>query len=50
MSGEVAALKRSIEGWREIIILTDSVLSWDKVEWTQKHGSLKEAAKIVFFI
>jgi len=32
MSGEVATLKRKIEVWREIIILADSVLSWDK-EW-----------------
>jgi len=32
MSGEVASLKRSIESWREIVILGDSVLSWEK-EW-----------------
>ena len=34
MSGEVATLKRKIEVWREIIILADSVLSWDKVGCT----------------
>lgn len=31
MSGDAGSLKRSIEGWREIVILTDSVLSWEKV-------------------
>ena len=32
MSGDAGVLKRSLEGWREMVVLTDSVLSWEKVD------------------
>jgi hypothetical protein len=32
MNSDAGSLKRSIEGWREIVVLMDSVLSWEK-EW-----------------
>ena len=31
MSAEAGLLKRRLEGWREMVVLTDSVLSWEKV-------------------
>eukprot|EP00088_Acartia_fossae_P017284 TRINITY_DN19790_c0_g1_i1.p1 TRINITY_DN19790_c0_g1~~TRINITY_DN19790_c0_g1_i1.p1 ORF type:complete len:193 (+),score=44.64 TRINITY_DN19790_c0_g1_i1:50-628(+) len=30
--GDVASVKRNVEGWREMVILADTVLSWEK-DW-----------------
>jgi len=49
--GDAGSLKRRLEGWREMVLLSDSVLSWEK-EWypAVTSGSLTALFLVVWYM